>query len=68
MNGEEVPQSQLMLHHNVFTNGGPDDKRNDGACPGPAVAERFYGSSQELRPLTLPKGYGYPTGPGTTGR
>jgi plastocyanin len=62
-NGDEVPQAQLMLHHNVFTNGGPDNKRNDGACPHRSVTERFYGSSEELRPLTLPSGYGYPTDP-----
>jgi plastocyanin len=61
--GAEIPQSQVMLHHNVFTNGGPDDTRKDGACPNNAVRERFYGSSEELRPLTLPKGYGYPTSP-----
>jgi plastocyanin len=61
--GLEVPQSQLMLHHDVFTNGGPDDSRADGACPQRAVRERFYGSSEELRPLTLPRGYGYPTAP-----
>jgi len=61
--GAEIPQSQLMLHHNVFTNGGPDNTRRDGACPNNAVKERFYGSSEELRPLTLPKGYGYPTSP-----
>jgi hypothetical protein len=61
--GDEIPQSQLMLHHNVFTNGGPDNKRDDGACPERAVTERFYGSSEELRPLTLPRGYGYPTDP-----
>ena len=61
--GDEIPQSQLMLHHNVFTNGGPDNKRDDGACPQRSVTERFYGSSEELRPLTLPKGYGYPTDP-----
>jgi hypothetical protein len=61
--GAEIPQSQLMLHHNVFTNGGPDNRRKDGACPNNAVRERFYGSSEELRPLTLPKGYGYPTDP-----
>src|SRR5687768_15586455 len=23
--GDEIPQAQLMLHHNVFTNGGPDN-------------------------------------------
>jgi plastocyanin len=28
-----------------------------------AVRERFYGTSEELRPLTLPRGYGYPTVP-----
>ena len=61
--GDEIPQSQLMLHHNVFTNGGPDNKRNDGACPHRSVTERFYGSSEGLRPLTLPSGYGYPTDP-----
>jgi plastocyanin len=61
--GAEIPQSQLMLHHNVFTNGGPDNKRDDGACPHRSVTERFYGTSEELRPLTLPRGYGYPTAP-----
>ena len=61
--GSEIPQSQLMLHHNVFTNGGPDNKRRDGACPRRSVTQRFYGTSEELRPLTLPRGYGYPTAP-----
>jgi hypothetical protein len=61
--GDEIPQSQLMLHHNVFTNGGPDNRRDDGACPHRSVTERFYGTSEELRPLTLPRGYGYPTDP-----
>ena len=63
LNGAEIPQAQLMLHHNVFTNGGPDNTRRDGACPNNAVKERFYGTSEELRPLTLPRGYGYPTTP-----
>jgi hypothetical protein len=36
-----------MLHHNVFTNGGPDNTRKDGACPNNAVRERFYGTSEE---------------------
>ena len=44
--GGEIPQSQLMLHHNVFTNGGPDNRRNDGACPHRSVTERFYGTSE----------------------
>jgi plastocyanin len=52
-----------MLHHNVFTNGGPRNTRRDGACPDNAVRERFYGTSEELRPLTLPAGYGYPSSP-----
>jgi hypothetical protein len=39
------------------------NKRHDGACPHRSVTERFYGSSEELRPLTLPRGYGYPTDP-----
>jgi plastocyanin len=63
LEGDEIPQAQLMLHHNVFTNGGPDNTRKDGACPDNAVRERFYGTSEELRPLTLPRGYGYPTSP-----
>jgi plastocyanin len=61
--GFEIPQAELMLHHNVFTNGGADDSRTDGACPHRDVRERFYGTSEELRPLTLPRGYGYPTAP-----
>ncbi|HYN52917.1 MAG TPA: hypothetical protein VES62_18500, partial [Thermoleophilaceae bacterium] len=63
VSGVEVPQSELMMHHNVFTNGGPDDTRKDGACPHRDVRERFYGTSEELRALTLPRGYGYPTAP-----
>jgi plastocyanin len=61
--GLEIPQNELMMHHNVFTNGGPDNTRPDGACPHRSVRERFYGTSEELRPLTLPRGYGYPTVP-----
>ena len=52
-----------MLHHNVFTNGGLDNLRPDPACPHRAVRERFYGTSEELRLPTLPRGYGYPTAP-----
>jgi plastocyanin len=61
--GVEIPQNELMMHHNVFTNGGPDNTRTDGACPHRSVRERFYGTSEELRALTLPRGYGYPTAP-----
>ena len=52
-----------MLHHLVFTNGGPDDKRRDPGCPHKPTRERFWGTSEELRALTLPPGYGYPTDP-----
>jgi plastocyanin len=59
--GNVIPQHVAMLHHLVFTNGGPDNERGDRACPLSASRERFYGTSEELRPLTLPRGYGYPT-------
>jgi hypothetical protein len=49
--GVEIPQSKLMLHHNVFTNGGPDNTRDDRACPNNAVKERFYGQGvMDTRP------------------
>lgn len=62
-NGDVIPQSVVMLHHLVFTNGGKDDRRRDPQCPNRTTRERFYGTSEELRPLTLPPGYGYPTDP-----
>jgi plastocyanin len=61
--GEPVAQHVVMLHHFLMTNGGADDRRRDGACPHRPVNERFYGTSEELRALTLPRGYGYPTNP-----
>ena len=62
--GVPIPQHEVMLHHIVFANGGPDGDRRDNACPERASAnERFYGTSEELRALTLPRGYGYPTAP-----
>ena len=57
--GAEIPQYKVMLHHIVYTNGGPDGRRRDAACPQRPIFERFYGTSEELRPLTLPPGYGY---------
>jgi plastocyanin len=57
--GVEVPQHQVMLHHIVYTNGGADGHRRDSACPRRPIFQRFYGTSEELRPLTLPPGYGY---------
>jgi plastocyanin len=63
-NGVPIPQNEVMLHHIVFMNGGPDGMRRDGACPERASAnERFYGTSEELRAMTFPRGYGYPTAP-----
>ena len=61
--GQVIPQHVAMLHHLVFTNGGPDGSRGDRACPLSTSRERFFGTSEELRPLTLPRGYGYPTSP-----
>lgn len=61
--GKVIPQHVTMLHHLVFTNGGPDGGRPDPACPRKTTRERFFGTSEELRPLTLPAGYGYPTDP-----
>jgi plastocyanin len=58
-NGAEVPQNEVMLHHIVYTNGGPDGRRRDVACPHRPIFQRFFGTSEELRPLTLPRGYGY---------
>ena len=60
-NGVQIPQSEVMLHHLVFFNGGyPGARRQDGACPHRRVGQRFFGTSEELRSLTLPEGYGYP--------
>jgi plastocyanin len=58
--GQVVPQSQVMLHHLVYFDVGYEGApRYDGTCP-KKPAERFYGTSEELRPMTLPDGYGYP--------
>src|SRR4051794_20226920 len=61
--GAVIPQWITMLHHIVFTNGGTDDQRRDPSCPRNPTRERFFGTSEETRPLTLPAGYGYPTDP-----
>lgn len=61
--GAEMPQQNVMLHHFLMTNGGGDGRRRDGTCPRRPVSERFYGTSEELRALTLPAGYGYPSRP-----
>jgi plastocyanin len=63
--GKAIPQNVVMLHHLVFKNlGYPGHVKYDGACPGKAPQtrtgnQRFYGESEELRALTMPKGYGY---------
>jgi hypothetical protein len=44
--GAVIPQQITMLHHLVFTNGGPDDRRGDPACPLKTTRERFWGTSE----------------------
>ncbi|MFL5828127.1 MAG: hypothetical protein ACJ76V_16530 [Thermoleophilaceae bacterium] len=56
--GQEIPQYQVMLHHVAFA----DEARRDGSCPRNDIGERFYGTSEELRRMTLPAGYGYRIG------
>lgn len=56
-----VPQHIAMLHHVLMTNGGQDARRHDGSCSRRPVKERFYGTSEELRAMTVPRGYGHPT-------
>jgi plastocyanin len=59
--GRVVPQSQLMLHHLVFFDGGrPGATRHDNTCGTSRTPQRFFGTSEELRDLTMPDGYGYP--------
>jgi hypothetical protein len=36
--------------------------------PDNVVRERLYGTGEELRPLTLPRGYGYPPSPTDNGK
>jgi plastocyanin len=58
--GDVIPQSVVMLHHLVFKDQGHSGSfRPDGACPTTTSDQRFFGVSEELRALTLPKGYGY---------
>src|SRR5688572_13211346 len=52
--GEVIPQHAAMLHHLVYTNGGPDNRRADPMCRKKTTRERFYGTSEELRPMSLP--------------
>ena len=57
---EVIPQNVVMLHHLVLKDQGHSgNAKLDGACPGSRGDQRFYGESEELRALTLPKGYGY---------
>jgi hypothetical protein len=58
--GDVIPQSVVMLHHLVFKDLGHSNAfKPDAACPTTSSDERFFGVSEELRALTLPKGYGY---------
>jgi plastocyanin len=58
--GKVIPQSQVMLHHLVFFDGGrPGDTRHDNTCGTSRTPQRFFGTSEELRDLTMPEGYGY---------
>lgn len=58
--GRAIPQSQVMLHHLVFFDGGrPGASRHDNTCGTRRTPQRFFGTSEELRDLTLPAGYGY---------
>jgi plastocyanin len=61
--GRVVPQNVLMLHHILFTNSGPARNLRDGSCPRRRSWQRFYGASEDLRAMTFPRGYGYPTHP-----
>lgn len=59
--GDVIPQNVVMLHHLVLKDqGSAHSFRPDGACPTSTSDQRFFGVSEELRALTLPKGYGYP--------
>ena len=59
--GQTIQQSRVMLHHLVFFDGGrPGDTRHDNTCGTHRTPQRFFGTSEELRDLTLPAGYGYP--------
>ena len=59
--GRVIPQSEVMLHHLVFFDGGRQGAtRHDNTCGTSRTPQRFFGTSEELRDLTLPKGYGYP--------
>jgi plastocyanin len=59
--GRVIPQSQVMLHHLVFFDRGrPGAPRHDNTCGTHRTPQRFFGTSEELRDLTLPPGYGYP--------
>jgi plastocyanin len=61
--GRPIPQHVVMLHHFLMTNAGADGRRHDATCPHRPVNERFYGTSEELRAMTFPRGYGYPSTP-----
>ena len=58
--GHVIPQNVVMLHHLVMKDlGHSSNVKRDAACPTASGDQRFYGVSEELRAMTLPKGYGY---------
>jgi plastocyanin len=74
--GEQVPISRLMLHHIVFLN----LNRQDSTCAGQGylgfdgrknfgstfAPQRFYAAGEERAKMSMPPGYGYPTGQADT--
>jgi hypothetical protein len=65
LNGNVVPDTDVMLHHVVFAKlGAPDSTCSsftgyDGKTT-PAITQRFYAEGEEHFTLRLPDGYGYP--------
>jgi hypothetical protein len=65
LNGNVVPDTDVMLHHVVFAKlGAPDSTCSsftgyDGKTT-PAITQRFYAQGEEHFTLRLPDGYGYP--------
>ena len=62
--GKVIPQHVAMLHHLVFTNGGPDNRRGDRACPLKTHPRALLGTSEELRPHDAPARLRLPDQPG----
>jgi len=60
--GRKVTIRDVMLHHIVFINAGrPGGAPKRSSCAGRS-SEPFWGTGEEMQPLMLPPGYGYPVG------